>query len=273
MVAATDQVMLSPHTSGTYPSIGLGTMPLSSPSMRGPSPTLNRDGSSSAADLRRLSIESSVLKKKVKAKGGSESGESSSNRAGREPLLEANEALDGLGFVVENVDAHRTSTVVTESNGTSVEGSTSSSSHPTSPSPQPRQHILISPVNADLFHGNGIHTPESPALGSDLSAIKVVIDKEQGDLYFRDDNPLSSTPGDEKAEQIEAVEPVFASLAHTPEQVRELARMREEAVRVQRGRRRPGEVKAHAVGVGPESGVTLLTPSPSKSPPPHPRDE
>jgi len=267
------QLMPSRQPSGAYPSIGSGTMPLGSPAIRVPSPSSLREGQSSAADLRRLSIESSVLKKKIKPKSGSESGESSSNRAGSEPLIEANESLEGLGFVVEGADGNRLATisvpnVSSQGNSNSGEGSTSSSSHPASPSPQPRSHILVTPATADPFHRNGTHTFDSPALAPHLNGIKVVIDNEQGNLYFRDDQSPSREPsplfegekiGEEKREYSE---PVFASLAHTPEQLREIARMREDAVRAQRGRKRLSEVTGVGVVVAP------LTPSLGQSPMP-----
>lgn len=240
-----------------YPDIGLGTMPLHSPSLRVPSPSPSRNGELSAVDLRRMSIESSVLKKKVLPKSGSESGESGSIRAGSEPLVVADENVEGLGFAVEDGDRKRVSSITSQPNGhsNSAEGSTSSSSHPTSPSPQPRRHILITPANADVFLRNGTQTPDSPALPFDLNGIKVVIDTEHGNTYFRDDQLLvkeasdvdERVHGDEVnggGEERDFAEPVFASLAHTPAQVLQIAKMREDALkaqRAQRGRKRLGE--------------------------------
>ncbi len=258
------------HQNGLYPDIGLGTMPLGSPSLRAPSPSPSQiRGKLSEADLRRMSIESSVLKKKVMAKTESESGDSSSNRAGSEPLIEAEGTLEGLGFGVENGDTMRMSntTAPTNDHSNSAEGSTSSSSHPTSPSPQPRRHIPLAPATGDLFSRNGTHTPDSPA-PVDLNAIKIVIDNERGNVYFRDDAHTSLDPPEEEeevkgieAEQTEFAEPVFASLAHTPEQLKEIAKMREEVVRAQRGRKRLGE-----------GAVPPLIPSPSNSPLPLERE-
>ena len=252
-----DHLMPSPHPSGTYPGIGQGTMPLGSPAARAPSPGPSREGKPSEADLRRFSIESSVLKQKVKPKSGSESGDSSSNRAGNEPLLEANTDLEGLGFAAENGESKGNSAMAPQAN--SAEGSTSSSSHPASPSPQSLRHILITPATADLSNRNGTHTSDSPALPADPDGIKVVVDNERGDMYFRDERSRSPSPPSGKEEDGgEFTEPVFASLAHTPEQLREIARMREGAVRAQKGWKRLSEAGGIADIVPP-----LLTPSPS----------
>ena len=211
-----------------------------------------------------MSIESSVLKKKVQRKTDSDSGESGSLRgAGSESLPEADEGLEGLGIGdlgrEENVSIIR----LPNQNQNSTEGSTSSSSHPTSPSPQHRRQVIITPANADLFHRNGTHTP-----APDLNGIRVVVDAERGNLYFQDAPPRKEDQEAEDGDDAEdaddrevikragQVEPVFASLAHTPEQVREIARMRRETMRVQRGRKRLSEL----------GGATPLTPSPSKSP-------
>ena len=256
--------------SGSYPDIGSGTMPLGSPSIQIPNPDnrddvesrqVKHDGQLSPADLRRMSIESSVLKKKNLQQPGSESGESISNRAGGEPLVEAEEALEGLGFADENGESITIPSIETakrNNQADSGEGSTSSSSHPTSPSPQLRQ-VLITPATAEVFHRNGMHTPDSPAPPLNTNGIKVIIDGDQGNLYFREDQEISDgSAGEFKGDKKISVEPVFASLAHTPEQLREIARMRENAAKAERGRKR----MIQAVVVPP------LTPSPSKSPVP-----
>ncbi|CAD6567731.1 MAG: hypothetical protein TREMPRED_003912 [Tremellales sp. Tagirdzhanova-0007] len=248
-------------------------MPLGSPAIRIPSPgpTASQNDKLAPSDLRRLSIVSSVLKKKVQYKSGSESGESSSNRAGSESNVKGIEMIDGLRNATGNGDGKGVSSVTPQRNGNSncAEGSVPSSSYPASPSPQLRRQIPITSANpGDLGH-NGTTTPDSPGLTTDLSSIPAGIDYEHDQMYLPDDQSPSkdASPFGLEQEELESDralrEPVFASLAHTPEQLGEIAKMmRENAQRAQRGRKRLDEAGPAGIAVAP------FTPSPSKSPAP-----
>ena len=263
------------YPNGLYPEIAMGTMSLGSPAaptIPGPSPSPNATQSDKllSSDLRRLSIVSSVLKKKVQTKSGSESGESSSNRGGSELNMKGIESINESGNAAGNGDDKGVSSVTTQLNGNynSAEGSASSSSYPASPLQQPHRQIIISFDNAGDLPHNGTTTPESPGLTIDLGESETVSGREHDSQFLPDDlsHHKSASHSDREQEELDSErvlgEPVFASLAHTPDQLGEIARMRESAQRAQRGRRRLGEA-------GP-AGMAILpfTPSPSKSPAP-----
>ncbi len=185
-----------------------------------------------ARAARRISIESSVLKKRPSHPGRDDSPEVSTTglvdavRASSEPIEEepegtayaaadgqstATDEVAGLGIgPIESVPASFTGPTVTEetdhhSDDAGRSSSGSLSSHPTSPSRR-----LLTPSHADLY-------PSSTQVETNC-----------GD---REEKATGLAAADSEA----ALEiPMFASLAHTEEQKREMARIREEALKRQR---------------------------------------
>ncbi|KAK4684432.1 hypothetical protein P7C73_g5745, partial [Tremellales sp. Uapishka_1] len=174
-----------------------------------------------AADLRRISIESSVLKKKVKAESASPE---------PQPMIE--EEVEGLGMGAVGIS-----------------------------SPSPKGQILTTPANSELYH---------PPLPTMMNGIQCVPDGDRGNVYSlkHQDDDGTSVSEDEQEDpsttntsvSLEEGEyrPLFASLAHTPEQLLQIKRMREQALK----ERERGRKRTNGVINGP------LTPSPSKSPVP-----
>ncbi|RSH78075.1 uncharacterized protein EHS24_002531 [Apiotrichum porosum] len=201
----------------------------------------------SAAELRRHHITSSVLKKKKTET--SESGDSNptpSTKTSDSAVNVSSESGDsvpvaGLGisqmsgvqstFPSANGSVHR--------QRPTKQGSMSSASSDASSGL--RRQILITPSNTEMFHpeANG-HLPETLggeggkedfAYGHDHIAEPLSQkEKQQPELssvnHDSDDDHLDCN-GDTESE----FAPMFASLAHTPEQLAEIARIREEAIR------------------------------------------
>ena len=292
----------------------LGIMPLGSPaSVQQPTSTAN--GGLSPADLRRLSIESSVLKKKPQHPT-SDSGDSSP-RAESDPLPDIDEVSSkGLGVgELSIVEEAFTDPMGGQelSDGGSREGrgdNNSTDSHPSSPSPPNRASMLLTPASPDLFHCalsiNGSQTPEIAFLSSgggsrcDLSvplqSIEVMHDGEKGNVYYHSapaseigeggsdgvsalDTDMSTRSAayrekstengsDENGDSKVEYTPMFASLAHTPQQLVEIQRMREDALRAREKGRMESEDRGRSrqVRSGSLHGVEerRLSPSPSK---------
>lgn len=258
-------------SSGQYP-FDLGIMP---PPSTGKRP-INLGGPPSAADLRRQSIESSVLRKKGKpeGKGDSESGEESNRSNGAlEGITEAEVQGLGMGDIepVGNSGDVEEHAETGDHGDIGSSGSQDSHSHPSSPSPPTRASMLLTPASADVFHRallNGTDTPDEFSMTNnpDMTGIKIIHDGERGNLYYtvpesrRDsehggsDNASAYEPesklnghkhtnGDSDGANTnengavsddgkkEDYVPMFASLAHTPQQIAEIQRMREEALK------------------------------------------
>ena len=145
----------------------------------------------------------------------------------------------------------------------------SGSSRPSSPSPPNRASMLLTPASADLFHRALIQGAETPdefqrdISHIDLRQIKVVSDAEDG--CFPSDGPAQpGSEGDVASDNASAYEPddkenatlangheveghgvevakedyvpMFASIAHTPQQVREIHQMRERVIKARESR-------------------------------------
>lgn len=233
--------------SSPYPSemaVGVTTPP--------PSASVNGESQMSAIELRRLHIASSVLKKKATT---SESGDSVPNSAkASESTTESSKASEigvaGLGITQLNGVPSTFPSV----NGTkpTKQNSVSSSSSNAS-SAAPGRHILITPSNADLYQP----TEQPSSKGSEpLVQEPDAVDSAQSDVTngqcdlqpkteckrtIDDANKFSETNDTNDAEFV----PMFASLAHTPEQRAELARIRENAIRDRERRSRTLTVNAN----------------------------
>ncbi|ORX35124.1 hypothetical protein BD324DRAFT_652838 [Kockovaella imperatae] len=219
----------------------------------------------SAADLRRISIASQVLKQKPdhptsRSDSVSSVGSSSQEHVG---IPEDDGELNGLG--VGDVPLPRI-------NGTRSPGiGPSPPSDPGSPSPPNRNSVLLTPapVSAEIFQrsantsdcgsmrSNGqVRTAESlspPTSGSStdlpgLNGVKVFPEGDRGNVYFAVSDLMeeagqsvlfetakkqspSKQGMDEKRTDGEPLVPMFASLAHTPAQLAEIQRMREEVLK------------------------------------------
>ncbi|KAK1920546.1 hypothetical protein DB88DRAFT_475820 [Papiliotrema laurentii] len=165
--------------SGIFP-FDLGIMPAPSPAQ----PMPNGNGPLSAADLRRMSIESSVMKKKKEAaKSGSESGEDSSRGLEALPDVDETGSVHGLGMGELDVGGSEPM----QRGGANGE-SGSGSSHPSSPSPPTRASMLLTPGSIFLHQPliQGAETPEEFGAESvsDVSEIKMIPDAENGNLYY-----------------------------------------------------------------------------------------
>lgn len=237
--------------SSPYPSEMSSSLPASANT---PARSSTNDGSSesqmSASELRRLHIASSVLKKKSKPSLKSAADDSSSSN-GAQPTS-ASETLQqetdedkqvaGLGIMaLDKVQSTFPSVngtgERTRGKGASNNSSCSSMSSDAS-SPPPGRHILITPSNADVFPSNGL----SPlTLSGTPSTIKAIHedDSEDGNVFDHDveDRAVLTKQGKVDSQQHDRINrdgdyaPMFASLAHTPEQLAEIARMREQAIR------------------------------------------
>lgn len=281
-----------PPGSGQFP-FDLGIMPSPSPANVNPSPL---KGPPTPADLRRMSIESSVLKKKVQQPRSdrSESGEESNRGSDPLPDIDETTSVQGLGMgEVGGSSSIETAASINGESGTASHGRDSgageenesipSSSHQSSPSPPNRRSMLLTPAPADVFHGalvQGTDTPDAfdqqQREGmSGITDIKVIADGERGNLYYREMGDRSSfssdsahangqnghsnganghanghshdadhvSLNDEDEEELvdadaagdsrlkEDYVPMFASLAHTPQQLAEIQRMREGAIK------------------------------------------
>lgn len=233
------------------------------PSPRPPTQS-SSNGQPSADELRRMSIESSVLKKKVKeeAKSGSESGEDAPRSPSALENIKETENLEGLGMgEIGDGNADR---------GRQLSGDGSASSHPSSPSPPTRASVLLTPASAEVYHRalvQGTDTPEEFArrdsLQDGLSGIKLVPDIARGNIYYTSSlagseageggsdnasayepreegtilNGNTDRPGDGQSTEGKEIPkisadfvPMFASLAHTPQQLAEIQRMTKEAM-------------------------------------------
>ncbi|KAK8844809.1 hypothetical protein IAR55_006659 [Kwoniella newhampshirensis] len=215
---------------------------------------------------RRFSIESTVLKKKVKEEKGA-NGESIEEENGTE-------------------------TLITE-NRTENETDSTGDNHPASPSPISTTIVALR-VLEDGARGNVYYSPEtgrsiplqfgiseSDETSQANRGVEAVpdleTDTEQSSSLSASINGTTasaSSSGDNECETRERgrmmviAEPIFASLAHTPEQIEEMRRMREAAVRE---RQRSASLSVGGGGQRKNVGLGmggLLTPSPSKSPVP-----
>lgn len=227
--SASSEMLAGPLTPGHQPSTPSGTSsPYPSDLSLNPGSKTHTESSMTTAELRRISIASSVLKKKKPSP--SESGESSAPSATATSSDDKSSSgvsgVEGLGirtykdvpssFSIAMTPAKQRST-------DSVDCSTASSSPPA------ERHILITPSESEH---NGEHSPKmSPLLNGhqdeELTPPKLpLVDEPQ---------PLDDV----------AAEPMFASLAHTPEQLAEIARMRQSAIRDRERKSRAASVEVH----------------------------
>ncbi|WRT63159.1 uncharacterized protein IL334_000062 [Kwoniella shivajii] len=244
----------------TYPmDIGSSTMPIG----LGHPVNGNNEGEGERA-RRRQSIESSVLKKKVQQLTATSTSKESETAGMSEPRLEE-----------ESVNGTEEEAVGTSSGSGSVLGENSNASMST------RSEAQLC-VNGSTSGNSGI---------------KVLLDSERGNIYYSEDSiPNVNVEDDEEdgedvaseidGERVEEegngnedgnqskdFQPIFASLAHTPEQIQEMRKLSQQArsqVKVQAQRERGRSVSSlSSAGRGTHAGLGnggLLTPSPSKSP-------
>ena len=272
-----------------------------------PAPSTSHDaneasGEPSAAEIRRRSIESSVLKKKVKEEPTpSESGESSKSKSPSSNLLPGIEEVDGSSRAASengrDQGEEEGEGAISERNAsedTTSQPNTFSDSHRSSPSPPIRGSMILTPASTQMFHRplvSGSDTPDEFCMSNEalpLVAVegKEVPEPEGGDGIYFQQRRLSesnahnhSTSGMEGewaggqemdletgsdtakfgvrietmsladavmggaiksgSEERDDYMPLFASLAHTPQQVAEIQRLREEeAQRKEHGRTR-----------------------------------
>jgi hypothetical protein len=205
-----------------------------------------------------MSIASSVLKKKTPKPAGTSDGSELSDliSEGIEEGLSANvelefkDQVEGLGIPISisNNDYHK------QSNSTLCFGSLGSLT-PASPSPPNRGSMLLTPANADVYHGqvNGGQVEgdevgtgkgglvDGQIRGSDQGSedgsgykpsreVEIVRENHQSSTNLREGKPSPTNDQVEVNGQEDYV-PMFASLAHTPEQIAEMKRMRDEVVR------------------------------------------
>lgn len=232
----------------------------------------------SAAELRRLHITSSVLKKKTREPSDSGDSNTAVSTKASEPMTttmsesgdSSCQMMSGLGISQMDVqstfpsangnakEAHdHERSARHQQQRPSKQGSTSSASSEASSGR--RHQILITPSNAELFHtANG--QPLEP-LTSDEPGVFV---RENGHgvenghaataaVELESKSPkskASSSPkvSTKKPEHLHVTAsdtefaPMFASLAHTPQQLAEIARIREEAIRERERRTRARSV-------------------------------
>ncbi|EKD04436.1 hypothetical protein A1Q2_01212 [Trichosporon asahii var. asahii CBS 8904] len=224
--SASSEMLAGPLTPGHQPSTPSGT---SSPypsdlSLNPGSRTHTESGSMTTAELRRISIASSVLKKKKPSP--SESGESSApSAAATSSDDKSSSGVEGLGIrafrdVSSTFPSAITMTPAKKHSTDSVDCSTASSSPPA------ERHILITPSESEH---NGDHSPKSM---SPLLNGRAMLDGEP-----------EVTPKQLVDEPKSLAEPMFASLAHTPEQLAEIARMRQSAIRDRERKSRAASVE------------------------------
>lgn len=223
--SASSEMLAGPLTPGHQPSTPSGTSsPYPSDLSLNPSSKSQTDISSiSTAELRRISIASSVLKKKKPSP--SESGESSAPSATATSSDDRSSGgVEGLGFrsYKDNSSTFPSAMAMTPAGkgpSDSAECSTASSSPPA------ERHILITPSESEH---NGDHSPKnmSPLLnGRPMDACL-----EEPDELTPPKKPLLHDSPSLASDDMPS-EPMFASLAHTPEQLAEIARMRQNAIR------------------------------------------
>lgn len=246
-------------SSSPYPS-HLSLKPLSTSTSASTNSNTSESARLSAAELRRINIASSVLKKKKKPEE-SESGDSNPKSSSDTIDLSMSKSspsvdpLDGLGISQMAV----LPSAFPSANGTRNNGvpkptkQRSTSSMSSDSSAPPGRSIIITPSSTDVFR-SGQNSPESlttPGLnGCDAPSVYV---REPEEVDLTDDTP--TIPLDKHREHINAlndhlphgadgddddnvdraddaeIAPMFASLAHTPEQLAEFARIRQEALR------------------------------------------
>ncbi|ORY23271.1 hypothetical protein BCR39DRAFT_562009 [Naematelia encephala] len=208
--------------------IGSGTLPLR-PNTRAASPiglglpSSNTSGQQqpTADELRRISIQESVMKVKTKVK----------------PIPDQDHVTDDTIRVINNGNGNGNGDGAGDNNddgaGIGIETrtgtgtSSATSSLPTSPSPSGRRQMLLTPANADLYNGHGHtngtgtifngnntvyndhehtdgpgaiyndhgHTNETDTTVSVLRGIRVINDEDGGKTYYRDDGVSSIGSG------------------------------------------------------------------------------
>lgn len=223
--SASSEMLAGPLTPGHQPSTPSGT---SSPypsdlSLNPGSKTHTESGSMTTAELRRISIASSVLKKKKPSP--SESGESSAPSATATSSDDkSSSGVEGLGIrSFKDMSTFPSTIAMTPAkkhSTDSVDCSTASSSPPA------ERHILITPSESEH---NGDHSPKSmsPLLN--------------GGAMLGEPEVTPKAPLVDEPESL--AEPMFASLAHTPEQLAEIARMRQTAIRDRERKSRAASVE------------------------------
>ena len=281
-----------------HPGLGYGfSMPSTAGAGAGSStqlsPALNGSYEMSSADLRRISIESSVLKRKPGTSGTTSTSRSDS---ASDQGSQRGDSVEGGGLGVGDIS--RNGPTISEEGeeeeeveiDEDAEGNPSLSlSHPSSPSPPNASTMLLTPASADLFQRtisdgseNGLSarvagSSSNGGSSSDLSSlngIKVISDGDRGNVYYPDNANangdatlrlngkvlqipaplLESTNGNvdvglcengvdevngerERGDEVdEEYTPMFASLAHTPAQLVEFKRMRDDALKNKRPR-------------------------------------
>lgn len=188
------------------------------------------DGQLSAAELRRLNIASSVLKKKKKA-GESENGESTSSPDSRPMSLgrDAKEIVEGLGIKAFTGVQSTFPSVSGEKRQPSKQGSTSSVSSDVSSAPTGRP-VPETPSDPGPFR----HALSPAPMNSPGIKAETITELECENHKLEPTKPTVSEPTtmDEETESSHPdYAPLFASLAHTPEQLAEIARIRQDAIR------------------------------------------
>ncbi|WWD22637.1 hypothetical protein CI109_107130 [Kwoniella shandongensis] len=250
--------------------IGSSTLPIGAVVLP-PAGSEEANGSrQSLAERRRFSIESTVLKKKVK------------------------DEKEASGEIIEEENGTQQ---VNGADGTENGIDPTNNGHPASPSPVSRVNgglrVLHDGANGNVYYSTEDGQTASSHLdtkdGSDNLDIENVPDLEtdneqtsslsasvSGTLASASSNGDGESDPSERERERERgramviSEPIFASLAHTPEQIEEMRKMREEAVRE---RQRSASLSAGSGGGNQRKHVGLgmgglLTPSPSKSPVP-----
>ncbi|WWC90239.1 uncharacterized protein L201_005172 [Kwoniella dendrophila CBS 6074] len=234
-------------------------------------------------EKRRQSIESSVMKKKILPLTSNSSSSPST-------IDNSNSSISTSGSVVESVDEDKVTEAIEEDvgNSSSQDGmSNQAESIVSNSSSLPHSDHVTSNLNIDRIDKE--------------STIKVMLDSKRGNIYYRpidvdinqngnstseDQNILSKSPQNggtalesidsissndvaEQKSRAETLEPIFASLAHTPEQIEEMRQMKLNSISIERCRSVSSSNGSSSLSRGMTAGLGnggLLTPSPSKSP-------
>lgn len=195
----------------------------------------------SAAELRRINIASSVLKKKSRvATDPSENGESSHAPASKPAVDISDDTVEGLGIkqcdtvpsAFPSVNGAGSPSPRTSPRKPTKQRSTDSISSDASSGP-PGRSLLITPsdtgpktrspatVMSPVPDGDETFTPEDANEGTPCPP-------QKGDDYF---GPVSDVHDSSLGNGDTEFAPMFASLAHTPEQLQEIARIQSEALK------------------------------------------
>ncbi|WWC57535.1 uncharacterized protein I303_100067 [Kwoniella dejecticola CBS 10117] len=272
---------------GLYPmDIGSSTMPI------GLGHPVSNGEQEEDRERRRQSIESSVLKKKVQQMTSVDV-ESTVNQNEDGQANGGSSNSNGTSGSVQDEESISNGSIV-ESNLGMGSGAASPKSGP-SASSQVGSGVTGMPVAMNIPNGNGHGSVNGEGYG--IGEIKVLMDSERGNVYYNsedievgdgsvngnlDANDANQQIDGEAAEEEEipdtrqgeatdspsnSFQPIFASLAHTPEQIEEMRKLNTARERGRSVSSLSSAGRGKGMGAGLGNGG-LLTPSPSKSPVP-----